>query len=35
MINTTRNGIIVTDKNGYITEFNQFAETITGWKILN
>ncbi|UOF89812.1 ATP-binding protein [Fodinisporobacter ferrooxydans] len=29
MLNTIRNGIIVTDKFGYVTEFNHFAEQIT------
>lgn len=29
MMNTFRNGIIVTDKFGNVTEFNQFAEKIT------
>jgi diguanylate cyclase (GGDEF)-like protein/PAS domain S-box-containing protein len=32
MIDSTRNGIIITDKEGNITEFNQFAEKITGLK---
>lgn len=28
---STKNGIIQTDKNGYVTEFNHFAEKLTGW----
>ncbi|MFM9280793.1 EAL domain-containing protein [Paenibacillus jiagnxiensis] len=32
VIETTRNGIIITDRDGNITEFNKFAETLTGAK---
>ncbi|KRE97698.1 diguanylate cyclase [Paenibacillus sp. Soil766] len=32
VIETTRNGIIITDRDGIITEFNKFAEIITGSK---
>lgn len=32
VIETTRNGIIITDKDGKITEYNQFAEYITDLK---
>lgn len=32
VIETTRNGIIITDRDGIITEFNKFAETLTGNK---
>ncbi|MCR2804552.1 putative bifunctional diguanylate cyclase/phosphodiesterase [Paenibacillus soyae] len=32
VIETTRNGIIITDKDGNITEYNQFAEYITDLK---
>lgn len=30
VIETTRNGIIITDRDGNITEFNKFAEILTG-----
>ncbi|RKD24934.1 diguanylate cyclase [Ammoniphilus oxalaticus] len=30
VIDTTRNGIIITDKNGIVTEFNNYAEQMTG-----
>ncbi|MBD0383201.1 EAL domain-containing protein [Paenibacillus sedimenti] len=30
VIETTRNGIIITDREGIITEFNKFAEILTG-----
>ncbi|MDP4096412.1 EAL domain-containing protein [Paenibacillus sp. P96] len=32
VIETTRNGIIITDRDGSITEFNKFAEILTGAK---
>ncbi|REE78658.1 PAS domain S-box-containing protein/diguanylate cyclase (GGDEF)-like protein [Paenibacillus taihuensis] len=32
VIETTRNGIIITDRDGAVTEFNKFAEIITGSK---
>lgn len=32
VIETTRNGIIITDRDGNITEFNKFAEILTGSK---
>jgi PAS domain S-box-containing protein len=32
MIESTRNGIIVTDTDGCVTEFNEFAEKLTGIK---
>ncbi|WP_152401712.1 EAL domain-containing protein [Paenibacillus cellulositrophicus] len=32
VIETTRNGIIITDRDGNITEFNKFAEILTGAK---
>ncbi|WP_255374559.1 EAL domain-containing protein [Cohnella sp. OV330] len=32
VIETTRNGIIITDRDGNITEFNEFAEILTGSK---
>ncbi|WP_216626234.1 EAL domain-containing protein [Paenibacillus plantarum] len=32
VIETTRNGIIITDRDGIITEFNKFAEILTGSK---
>jgi diguanylate cyclase (GGDEF)-like protein/PAS domain S-box-containing protein len=32
MVEATTNGIIVTDKEGFITEYNKFAQKITGWK---
>lgn len=32
VIETTRNGIIITDRDGTITEFNKFAEILTGSK---
>lgn len=32
VIETTRNGIIITDRDGKITEYNQFAEYITNLK---
>ncbi|UOF91978.1 EAL domain-containing protein [Fodinisporobacter ferrooxydans] len=32
VIETTRNGIIITDKEGKVTEFNKFAEILTGVK---
>ena len=32
VMKSTKNGIIQTDKNGYVTEFNLFAEKLTGWR---
>lgn len=32
VIETTRNGIIITDRDGNVTEFNKFAEILTGAK---
>lgn len=32
IINSTKNGIIITDQNGVITEFNEVAENYTGFK---
>ncbi|MFC3803532.1 EAL domain-containing protein [Cohnella sp. GCM10012308] len=32
VIETTRNGIIITDRDGNVTEFNKFAEILTGSK---
>ena len=29
---SSKSGIIMTDKNGHVTEFNQFAEELTGWS---
>jgi diguanylate cyclase (GGDEF)-like protein/PAS domain S-box-containing protein len=29
---STKTGIILTDKHGCITEFNQYAEKLTGWR---
>ncbi|MGF7033213.1 diguanylate cyclase (GGDEF)-like protein/PAS domain S-box-containing protein [Paenibacillus mucilaginosus] len=33
MLQNTRNGIIITDKEGVITDFNQFAQELTGLTI--
>jgi two-component system, sporulation sensor kinase E len=32
LINSTQNGIVITDKEGMVTEFNQFAENLVGLK---
>lgn len=32
IINSTKNGIIITDQNGIITDFNEAAESYTGFK---
>lgn len=32
IINSTKNGIIITDQNGIITEFNKVVESYTGFK---
>jgi diguanylate cyclase (GGDEF)-like protein/PAS domain S-box-containing protein len=32
VIESTQNGIIITDKEGTIVEFNEYAEQVTGWK---
>ncbi len=32
VMDSTKNGIIQTDRNGYVTEFNHVTENLTGWR---